>query len=139
MVTNMKTYEELISLKDYDSRLKYLQTGSIVGKETFGEDRYINQMLYGSNEWKRTRRKVIIRDMGNDLAIEGLRINDNEKVIVHHINPITEDDILSHDNKVLDMNNLITVSESTHKKIHYGSKELNDYIPRRPNDTIPWR
>lgn len=136
----MKTYEELSKLKTFDARLRYLQTNSRVGEKTFGEERYLNQMLYGSSLWKSIRRKAIIRDDGCDLGLKGLELDSTKcKIIVHHINPITEEDIVNHSKKVYDLNNLITVSEDTHKKIHYGSTEIEDYVPRRPNDTIPWR
>lgn len=136
----MKTYEELIRLNTFDARLRYLQTNNRVGEKTFGEERHLNQMLYGSSLWKSVRRKAIIRDNGCDLGLEGLELDCIKcKIVVHHINPITEEDIVNHSKKVYDLNNLITVSEDTHKKIHYGSTEIEDYVPRRPNDTVPWR
>lgn len=136
----MKTYNELIKLKTYSERLKYLQTSNRVGEKTFGEERHLNQMLYGSTLWKSRRQKAIIRDNCCDLGLKGLEIDASTcKVVVHHIVPITEEDIVNRSKKVYDLDNLITVSEDTHKKIHYGSTVIEDYVPRRPNDTVPWR
>lgn len=140
LIMTMKTYNELVKLKTYSERLKYLQTNNRVGEKTFGEERHINQMLYGSSLWKRRRRKAIIRDNGCDLGIKGLELDASTcKIVVHHIVPITEEDIINRSKKVYDLDNLITVSEDTHKKIHYGSTDVEDYVPRRPNDTVPWR
>lgn len=138
-----KSYSELVKLKTYDDRLSYLMTGNnFVGLNKWGSHRSLNQFLYQSNttDWKRIRRKVIIRDGGCDLGLPDYPISG--RVTVHHINPITEEDIVNRDPKVFDLNNLITVSHGTHMQIHYGnnddhSKKLSGN--RSPNDTIPWR
>ena len=108
--------------------------------ETFGAERYINQTLYWSAEWKRIRRDVIIRDNGCDLGIEDRPIQ--RGLFVHHINPITIDDVIKRHKKVFDMDNLITVSFNTHQAIHYGDKEMltpSKPTERKPNDQAPWR
>ena len=135
----MKTYNECIKLKTFDERFEYLQLHGLVGEETFGYSRYLNQILYRSPEWKRLRQEVIIRDNGCDLAFNGYEING--KILIHHINPISLQDIEERSPKVFDMNNLITVSFMTHQAIHYGSKDLLllDPVERKPNDQCPWR
>lgn len=133
----MKTYEDLVKLSDYDERLKYLQTFSAVGIETFGKDRWLNQEVYRSEEFKMARRKAILRDNGCDMGIPTLPIEG--KIIVHHINPITVDDVVNHPERVFDLNNLICVSFETHNQIHYGKKKTNVWVKRQKNDTIPWR
>lgn len=134
-----KTYNELISLNTFDERFEYLQLKGLVGEETFGYSRYLNQILYRSPEWKHLRQQIILRDRGCDLAVEGYEIFG--KILIHHINPISLKDIDERDPKVFDMNNLITVSFMTHQAIHYGSKDLLllDPVERRPNDQCPWR
>lgn len=138
-MTDDKNYNELIKLKTFEERFNYLKTNSRIGEETFGRDRYLNQMLYASKEWKRVRNQVILRDDGKDLGIEDRTITD--KVVIHHIVPITSDDILNRDKKVFDLNNLICVSDSTHKAIHFSddSMIIKEYKPRYKNDTSPWR
>ena len=135
----MRSYSELITLPDYAERLKYLATASKVGDTTFGDNRYLNQMLYHDSEWKRTRHLVISRDRGCDMALEEFPIFD--RVYIHHINPITPEDILNRDRKVFDLENLISVSFDTHQLIHYGVQNPNDNSPtvRTANDTCPWR
>lgn len=135
----MKTYSELSKLKTFGERYRYLKLDGIVGSETFGYDRYINQQLYRSSEWRKTRDKVIIRDQGCDLGIPGREIN--KGAIIHHINPITVEQIVNNDPIVFDLDNLITVSDKTHNAIHYGdeNKLYKEPITRKPNDTIPWR
>lgn len=135
-----KSYLELIQLPTYTERLNYLMTHSGIGSETFGFDRYLNQMLYRSSEWKKTRRQVILRDKGCDLGVDGYELNGG--VTIHHINPITVEDIKNNDPKVFDMNNLITTSNETHRLIHYGSNEALSHgvlTERSKNDTCPWR
>lgn len=135
----MKTYSELISLDDYQDRLDYLYIGDRVGRETFGSDRWLNQSLYTSTEWRTLRRDIIIRDLGCDLGVEGCGL-DKKDIIVHHINPITPDDIINKRACVFDPNNLISVSRKTHLFIHYGAvNEIPVVIERTPNDTCPWR
>lgn len=135
----IKTYSECISLPTYLERFEYLKIGGSVGVETFGHDRYLNQILYSSEEWKRFRRQIILRDNGCDLACEDRPLD--RYVIVHHINPITVEDVLKRDPKIFDPENVICVSLRTHNAIHYGDEELLILEPviRTPNDTCPWR
>lgn len=134
-----KTYEELVKLKTFKERYRYLKLSGRIGEETFGFNRYLNQVFYRSKEWKQFRNKIIIRDNGCDLGIDGMEIH--SKILIHHINPITKKDILERSELLMDENNVICVSHITHEAIHYGDESLlqDEYIPRRPNDTIPWR
>lgn len=135
----MKTYSELTTLKTYAERLDYLATASKVGEETFGENRPLNQLLYHDPEWRRIRNYVISRDQGCDMAHSDFPILD--RVYVHHINPITPEDIINRSKKVFDMDNLVCVSFDTHQMIHYGvmSDRLQTPVVRTKNDTCPWR
>lgn len=135
----IKNYIELSKLTSFADRLKYLKLDGIVGKETFGFDRYLNQMLYRSNEWRRCRRDIIIRDNGNDLGCECFEIGG--RILIHHIVPITADDIIKLNPAVFDPNNLISTSLDTHNAIHYGNDHLvsNDPVERNINDTCPWK
>lgn len=135
----MRTYSELILLPTFDERFEYLRLDGEVGKVTFGYERYLNQLLYNSGEWKHCRRKVIIRDLGCDLACEGYELND--KILIHHINPITVEDILERNPRVFDLENLICTSHNTHNAIHYGDKSLLVTTPivRTRNDMCPWK
>ena len=137
--TSIKTYSELITIPTYEERFEYLRCNSAVGKETFGFDRYLNQVLYNSMDWKRLRRQIIIRDNVCDLAFEGYTIYG--KIIIHHINPISLDDIMKERSIVFDPENLVCVSFNTHNAIHYGDTSLLPMGPieRTPNDTCPWR
>ncbi len=134
-----KSYEELVKLKTFKERYRYLKLNGRVGEETFGCDRYLNQVFYRSKEWKDFRNKIIIRDNGCDLGIDGMEIH--SKLLIHHIVPITKRDILERSSLLMDENNVICVSHNTHEAIHYGDESLliEEYVPRRPNDTIPWR
>lgn len=134
-----KTYKELIKLQSFEERYKYLQLDGHVGDIIFGGQRYLNQILYSSSEWKKTRRKVIIRDEGYDLAHKDYPIAG--KVYIHHINPITLNDIIERSYLVFDPNNLICVSFKTHNAIHYGIEETIFSKPakRFPNDMCPWK
>lgn len=134
-----KSYSELIRLPTYLERFRYLQINGAVGAETFGYDRYLNQILYRTGEWKRFRRDIILRDNGCDLACEDYEIFG--RILVHHINPITVDDVLKRDPKIFDPNNVITTTLDTHNAIHYGDERLlvMDPIVRTKNDTCPWR
>lgn len=136
---NIRTYSELIKIETFEERFDYLKIGGYVGEETFGSDRYINQMLYKMPEWRAARRKVVVRDKGYDLGVEGYDIVG--KVMVHHMNPITVDDIVNRLDYVLDPEYLISSSFMTHQAIHYGSEELLPEAPieRSKNDTCPWR
>lgn len=136
---NIRTYSELIKLKTFEERFEYLKIGGRVGEETFGFDRYLNQMLYTMPEWKKVRREVIIRDGGYDLGVKDYDIVG--KVFVHHMNPITVDDIIYRLDYVLNPEYLISSSMSTHNAIHYGDENLLPQPPieRSKNDTCPWR
>lgn len=135
----IKTYSELITLPTFEDRFEYLQLKGIVGQETFGFDRYLNQILYNSKEWKHLRNKIIVRDNGCDLALEGFEIHG--RILIHHINPITIDDVIKRREMVFDPENLICVTHNTHNAIHYGDKSLliTGPIERRANDTCPWK
>jgi len=135
----IKTYSELITIPTYLERFNYLKIGGAVGRETFGHERYLNQILYNSHEWRRFRRDMVLRDNGFDLACEGFEIVG--KIIVHHIDPITVEDVLNRHPKIFDPENVICVSMDTHNAIHYGDSNLLviEPIERRPFDTCPWR
>lgn len=137
---NIRTYSELITIPTFEERYEYLRLGGIVGEETFGFDRYLNQEFYQrSQEWKRIRDFVIVRDQGCDLGIEGREIRG--KILVHHMNPITKEDILKQSKFLLDPEYLICTLKSTHDAIHYGDENLlmTGPVVRKPNDTCPWR
>lgn len=138
-MTNIKTYSELILLNTFEERYKYLRLNGSVGEDTFGFDRYLNQKFYQSPEWKRLRDKVIIRDNGCDLGIEGREIRG--KIVIHHMNPIRIRDILDLSDYLLNPNYLISVTHETHNAIHYGDENLlmKDPIERKKNDTCPWK
>lgn len=133
------SYSELITLPTFQERYQYLKQSGIVAEETFGSHRYLNQAYYTSPEWRRARNRVIIRDNGCDLGMEGFEIHD--RVYVHHINPITEDDILDRSPVLFDPENLICVSFNTHQAIHYGDESMlpiNYFSQRKPGDTKLW-
>lgn len=135
-----KCYSELIKLPTLVERYEYLRCNSAIGEETFGGQRILNQVLYQKNDlWKSVRRKVIIRDNGRDLGIDEYIIQG--RIIVHHINPLTKEQLLEFDPCIFDMENLISCSHNTHNAIHYGDKALlpQDLIERKPFDTCPWR
>lgn len=139
MNQTIKSYEELLFFKTFDERFKYLKLDGVIGDETFGFDRYLNQTLYHSKEWMSFRDKVIIRDNGCDLGLAGYDIVG--KIIIHHINPITRDDIVHRRRCVFDMNNVIATTLSTHNAIHYGDINLltNSLSERSKHDTCPWK
>ena len=136
---SIRTYSELITLSTFEKRFEYLRLGGKVGKETFGFDRYINQIFYKDPEWLRIRNEVIIRDNGCDLGIEDREIHG--RILVHHMNPITVDDILNRSKYLLDPEYLISTMKNTHDAIHYSDESIlaKDPIIRRKNDTCPWR
>lgn len=136
---SIRTYSELITIPTFEERFEYLQLKGSVGKDTFGYDRYLNQVLYHSPEWKRLRNQIIIRDGGCDLACDGYDIYG--KVLIHHLNPITVEDVLARSQKVFDPDNLVCVTHNTHNAIHYGDVNLlaTGPIIRTKNDTCPWR
>lgn len=137
---SIKTYSELIKLSTFDERLAYLQLNGMVGSATFNGVRFLNQALYTSSEWRRTRHKIIMRDNGCDLGLEGYEMDGN--ILIHHMNPITIQDIQERSFKIFDPENLICVSHNTHNAIHYGTKNPSIgrcYVERTPNDTCPWK
>lgn len=139
-MSKIRTYSELIRIPDFLGRYNYLKLKGYVGKETFGYRRYINQLLYKCDEWKEIRDDIIMRDNGCDLGVPTYDIY--KHVIIHHINPITAEDILEHNPVVFDPENLICTCLKTHNAIHYGKPEsvfFLDMAIRRPNDTCPWR
>ena len=136
----MKTYSELIKLKTFKERFDYLKLQGKVGEATFGGSRYLNQLLYKDPMWKSTRDKVISRDRSCDLGHPDYEIKRYPSV--HHINPITKEDILFRSPKVFDLENLITTSSNTHRAIHFGNYDMiaaREEVERKPDDTIPWR
>lgn len=135
-----KRYSHLRRLSTFDERFDYLKVDGRVGDATFGFDRYLNQRLYHSAEWKNARDAVILRDNGCDLGMPGREIMGH--IYVHHINPITIEDIEAGSDALFDPENLICVSFDTHNAIHYGDKDLlprDEIVVRRPNDTCPWK
>lgn len=138
--TTIRTYSEMIALPTYEERYEYLRLGGRVGEDTFGFDRYLNQVFYRSQRWKSVRDKIIIRDHGCDLAMKGYEI-DGQKIIIHHMNPLVLRDIVDETEFLLDPEYLVCVTHNTHNAIHYGDKNLLITAPpeRRPNDMCPWR
>ena len=136
---NIKTYSELITLPTFEERFRYLKLDGMVGQDTFGFDRIFNQMFYHSREWKRVRDIVIARDLGCDLGIEDREIFG--RPIIHHLNPISIDDIKLATEYLLNPEYLITTTHATHNAIHYGDESLLVTAPieRTKNDTCPWR
>ena len=137
---SIKCYSELIKLPTFEERFEYLRLDGTVGKETFGFDRYLNQQFYSSYEYRKFRRSIVLRDKGCDLGIEEVPING--LIILHHINPIHPEDILSRNIRILlDPENTISVGLRTHNAIHYGdmSHIVLAPIERKQNDTCPWR
>lgn len=138
MTTSIRSYSELFRLKTYEERFRYLELNGKVSEETFGFDRYFNQIFYTSEEWRSARRSVIIRDRGCDLGCDGYDIF--SYAIVHHMNPITLDQILRRDKSLFDPEYLITTSRRSHNAIHYGDETLLITKPteRNPGDTKLW-
>lgn len=134
----MKSYSELVELKTFKERFDYLVLNGNIGAETFGFDRYLNQTLYNSKIWRQTRDIVIARDLGCDLGIAGYEIN--SKPIIHHMNPITKEQILNRDRIIFDPEFLITTTHDTHNAIHYGGDIPRNkiLIERSPGDTKLW-
>lgn len=134
----LRSYSELIQFSTFKERFDYLKLSGTVGSETFGYNRYLNQALYTSDEWRRFRRDVIVRDNGCDLGLEGFDIK--SRLIVHHINSITLEQIEDRDPMIFDPNNVICVSHNTHEAIHYGDESLlpQDPIERFAGDTKLW-
>ena len=137
--TMIKTYSELILLPTFEERFEYLRLDGRVGEDTFGFDRYLNQLFYRSYEWRKIRDHVIIRDNACDLGVEGYDIYG--KILIHHMNPITAKDIERRTDLLLDPEYLICVTHNTHNAIHYGDENLIIKTPivRTKNDTCPWK
>lgn len=136
---SIRTYTELMKLRTFRERFEYLKLDGLVGEETFGFERYLNQQFYHSWEWKRIRDQVIARDLGCDLAMEGYEIH--EQILIHHMNPITVADIRHSTEFLVNPDYLICVTKNTHTAIHYGdaSMLITEPIERTPNDTSPWK
>lgn len=137
---SIRTYSELISLPSFNERYKYLRLDGIVGEETFGFDRYLNQIFYKSKEWLAVRDEVILRDKGCDLAIPGREIL--TRAIIHHMNPLSKEDILNRTDLLLNPEYLICVSKRTHDAIHYSDDSIllpDVLVERTRNDTCPWK
>lgn len=139
MTTSIKTYSELSLIKSFKERFEYLKLDGIVGEETFGCKRWLNQKFYHSTEYIRFRNQIITRDCGCDLGLDGYDIFG--LIIVHHLNPITYEDILNRNFCVLDPENAVCVSANTHRAIHYGKFDIVSSGPiiRHKNDTCPWK
>lgn len=139
-IFSFRNYKGLIRLKTFIERYDYLRIGGVVGESTFGFERYLNQVLYTSPEWRRFRRDVIVRDNGCDMAMPGREIL-GDRIIIHHIIPLTVKDVEDRSPAIFDMNNVVCVSFNTHQAIHYGDETLlpEEFKERTPNDTCPWK
>lgn len=136
--SGIRTYSELIQLETFRERYEYLALRSEVGCETFGFNRWINQRFYTSTQWRRLRRDIIVRDLGCDLGVEGYEIH--SRLIIHHMNPLVESDIVHGTRNALDPEFLICTTHDTHNAIHFGDADLlaTPYVPRSPGDTKLW-
>lgn len=133
-----KTYSNLITLPTFYDRYSYLKLNGSIGDETFGKERYLNQILYNTTQWRSLRKRILIRDNFCDLGIPGLDIS--KRALIHHINPITIEDILNRAECVFDPENLITTTFETHNAIHFGYDLVEEeYTERKKNDTCPWK
>ena len=134
-----RCYSELIALPTFIERFRYLKLDGSVGMDTFGHDRWLNQVLYRSPEWKRFRNKIIVRDNGCDLGCEDRPMFG--KILIHHINPLTIEDVINRHPKIFDEENVIATQLITHNAIHYGDESILYQEPttRQPNDTCPWK
>lgn len=134
----IRTYSELVTMPTFDERFRYLELGGGVGDITFGGHRYVNQKFYTSPEWKRIRDKVILRDNGCDLGVDGYEIYG--RIYIHHMNPVHLNDFRDLTDYLLNPEYLICVSQDTHNAIHYGNESTNKQpVTRTANDTCPWR
>jgi hypothetical protein len=135
----IRSYSELIKIKKFIDRFEYLKIGGKVGIETFGYDRYLNQLFYTSREWRRLRDDIILRDNGCDMSTEGYEIFG--RIYIHHLNPISKEDILNRTPRLIDPEFLVCTSYNTHNAIHYSDKSLLPETPieRKPYDTCPWK
>ncbi len=134
-----KTYTEMIKLSTYEERFRYLKIGGVIGEETFGFDRYLNQVFYKSKEWRSIRDKIIARDLGCDLAVKNREIWG--KILIHHINPISAKDIVNRSDLLLNPDYLVCCSKRTHDAIHYGDESIlfTGFVERKPGDTCLWK
>ena len=139
VMRTIRTYSELMRLPTFEERFRYLKLDGLVGKDTFGFDRYLNQEFYRSKEWKEVRDFVIVRDNGCDLGMDGYEIAG--RIYIHHMNPITVNDIVHSSDFLLNPDYLVCVSHNTHNAVHYGDEDLLVTAPveRRKNDTCPWK
>lgn len=139
VVDLMLRFSDMLRLSTFEERYEYLKLSGFVGELTFGSKRYLNQVFYRSPQWKWVRNQIIIRDNGCDLAVQDRVIQG--KVLIHHLNPITDEDIKNNSYSLIDPDNLVCVSHNTHEAIHYGSKDLliPDILERKSNDTCPWK
>lgn len=137
-MSRILTYQDMLQYDTLEERFQYLKVGARVGEETFGNERYLNQKFYQSKEWRSLRYAVIARDEANDLAVPDLPIHG--KIYVHHLNPLTIEEIKHGGQGLMDMNNLVCVSHMTHNAIHYGDKSLlpKPMVERKPGDTLLW-
>lgn len=135
----MRTYEELSKLETLEERFEYLRLDGAVGAETFGTDRYLNQKFYKSKRWRKAAGDAIIRDNGCEMGHPDFPING--PILVHHLNPITIEDVVNQNANLYDLNNLVCTSKITHNAIHYGNEELlpKNPVTRSANDTCPWK
>lgn len=133
-----RRYSELVEIPTFRERFLYLQLSGGVGHPTFGSERYLNQRFYTSTEWRNLRHHIIARDLGNDLGMEGFPIH--SKLVIHHMNPMTTDDISAYNQDILNPEYLITTTHDTHNSIHYGDERTirTEYQERRPGDTRLW-
>lgn len=136
----LRTYSDLRLIESFEERYEYLKLKGVVGEPTFGYERYHNQRFYTSRQWKQMRDYVITRDFGNDLGSDGYEIHNSERIIIHHMNPMTPDNIIHGDEDILDPEFLITTTHKTHNAIHYGDASLltQVLVERRPGDTKLW-
>ena len=140
MKMGSRSYSELIRINSFEDRFEYLKLGGVIGSRTFGGNRYLNQRLYQSSEWRRFRDSIIIRDNGCDLGVPGMELS--WRIHVHHINPITEDELKHGADCIFDPDNVISTSFATHEAIHYADSSLllpSIVVDRKPNDTCPWK
>lgn len=137
----IRTYTELIRIPTFEERYRYLRLGGRVGEDTFGFDRYLYQDFLKTDEWRDLRNFVITRDMGCDLAMPDREIPEGVPILVHHMNPVSKDDILRRSEILLDPKYMISTFKLTHDAIHYGDESLlvTDFVERRKNDTCPWK
>lgn len=140
MTNTIRRYSELIDIQEFEDRLEYLGLSGVVGVDTFGFQRYLNQILYHSGKWRSLRNKIIVRDDGCDLAHEDYPLFSGN-ILIHHINPITIEDVRNRRDCIFDPENLVCTSFKSHRFIHYGitDPKIEVYKPRKENDTCPWK